>query len=117
VNPTARCMRGPLDVVADRLLSASAKAMGLANFRIANADNKQDSVGASWTFPVGVAPSLPPHAKTPPRTLRFTFTGGVPAEPEGYFEPAFRIFARDDRAGVPSSTPSPDSICGAAGTQ
>jgi hypothetical protein len=117
VNPTARCMRGPLDVVADRLLSASAKAMGLANFRIANADNKQDSVGASWTFPVGVAPSLPPHAKTPPRILRFTFTGGVPAEPEGYFEPAFRIFARDDRAGVPSSTPSPDSICGAAGTQ
>jgi hypothetical protein len=91
--------------------------MGLANFRIANADNKQDSVGASWTFPVGVAPSLPPHAKTPPRILRFTFTGGVPAEPEGYFEPAFRIFARDDRAGVPSSTPSPDSICGAAGTQ
>jgi hypothetical protein len=117
VNPTARCMRGPLDVVADRLLSASAKAMGLANFRIANADNKQDSVGASWTFPVGVAASLPPHAKTPPRILRFTFTGGVPAEPEGYFEPAFRIFARDDRAGVPSSTPSPDSICGAAGTQ
>jgi hypothetical protein len=117
VNPTARCMRGPLDVVADRLLSASAKAMGLANFRIANADNKQDSVGASWTFPVGVAASLPPHAKTPPRILRFTFTGGVQAEPEGYFEPAFRIFARDDRAGVPSSTPSPDSICGAAGTQ
>jgi hypothetical protein len=117
VNPTARCMRGPLDVVADRLLSASAKAMGLANFRIANADNKQDSVGASWTFPVGVAPSLPPHAKTPPRILRFTFTGGVPAEPEGYFEPAFRIFAHADRAGVPSSTPSPDSICGAAGTQ
>jgi hypothetical protein len=117
VNPTARCMRGPLDVVADRLLSASAKAMGLANFRIANADNKQDSVGASWTFPAGVAPSLQPHAKTPPRILRFTFTGGVPAEPEGYFEPAFRIFARDDRAGVPSSRPSPDSICGAAGTQ
>jgi hypothetical protein len=118
VNPTARCMRGPLDVVADRLVSASAMAMGLANFRIANADNKQDSVGATWTFPVGTSQFLPPHAKTPPRILRFTFTGGVPMEPEGYLEPAFRIFARDNSdAGSAAGTSPSDSRCGAPGKQ
>jgi hypothetical protein len=115
-NPTTRCMRGPLDVVADRLLSASAKAMGLAKFKVANADNKQDSVGASWTFPVGASEFLPPRAKTPPRVLRFTFTGGAPAEPDGYFEPAFRIFARDNSVSDSAAvTPSRKSRCGAAG--
>jgi hypothetical protein len=116
LNPTTRCVRGPLDVVADRLLSASAKAMGLAKFKVANADNKQDSVGASWTFSVGASEFLPPRTKTPPRVLRFTFTGGTPAEPDGYFEPAFRIFARDNSAIASAAvTPSQNSRCGAAG--
>jgi hypothetical protein len=114
LNPTTRCMRGPLDVVADRLTSAAAKAMGLENFKIANADNRQDGAGATWAFPVGPTQSLPPHGKTPPRVLRFSFTGGVPAEPEGYLEPAFRIFARDNSSVVAPDSASPlDSRCGA----
>jgi hypothetical protein len=114
LNPTTRCINGPLDVVADRLTSAAAKAMGLENFKIANADNKQDGVGASWTFPVGPTQSLPPRAKTPPRVLRFSFTGGAPAEPDGYLEPAFRIFARENRSMAPANAASPrDTRCGA----
>jgi hypothetical protein len=112
VNPTIRCMRGPLDVIADRLISPAAKAMGLENFKVANADNKQDGVGASWTFPAGPSEALPPHGKTPPRILRFSFTGGVPMEPEGYFEPAFRIFARDNPSGTTSDARAPaDARC------
>jgi len=118
LNPTTRCMRGPIDVVADRLTSAAAKAMGLQSFKVANADNKEDSVGASWSFPVGAGQSLPPHAKTPPRVLRFTFSGGVPTEPEGYFEPAFRIFARDNSIVDPAAVASTDDPrCGVVGKQ
>jgi hypothetical protein len=98
VNPTNRCVRGPLEVVSDRLISPSAMALGLENFKVANSDNRQEGVGASWTISAGPTRELPPHGKTPPRILRFSFTGGVPAAPEGYFEPAFRIFARDDSA-------------------
>ncbi|MGH7357281.1 MAG: sialidase family protein [Candidatus Rokuibacteriota bacterium] len=94
VNPTARPVRGPIDVTLDRLTSAHDKAMGLENFRVANADNGRDSTGAVWTFAVGPGGVLAPKGKTPPRVLRFSFTGGVPEEPAGYFEPAFRIFAR-----------------------
>jgi hypothetical protein len=109
VNPTVRCVRGPLDVVADRLTSPAAKAMGLENFKVSNADNKQDGVGASWTFPAGATEAIPPHGKTPLRILRFSFTGGVPMEPEGYFEPAFRIFARDNSTADSSDVRAPAS--------
>jgi hypothetical protein len=68
--------------------------MGLENFRVANADDGRAGMGATWTFQVGPGDALAPGAKTPPRTLRITFTGGVPERPEGYFTPAFRVFAR-----------------------
>jgi hypothetical protein len=118
VNPTTRCVRGPLEVVTDRVISPTSNAMGLQTFSVANADNHQKGVGASWSFPTGAGQMLPPHGKTPPRILRFSFTGGVPAEPEGYFEPAFRIFARDNNS-VDAQTPaSPaDSRCGTLNTQ
>jgi hypothetical protein len=94
VNPTTRTVRGPIDVVVDRLTSDRSKAMGLQNFKVANADNHQSGVGALWAFSAGPDGTLPPHGKTAPRVLHFSFTGGIPVEPDGYFEPAFRIFAR-----------------------
>ncbi len=94
VNPTTRDIRGPIDVVIDRLTDARGRAMGLEKFTVANADNRKPGIGASWTFEAGPAGVLAPKGKTPPRVLRFHFVGGVPSEPSGYFEPAFRIFAR-----------------------
>jgi len=118
LNPTTRCMHGPLDVVADRLTSPAAKAMGLESFKVANADNNQQGVGATWSFPVGTTEALPPHGKTPPRVLRFSFTGGVPTEPEGYFEPAFRIFAREkDSTPYAVAATTRQSPCGTVGSQ
>ncbi|HEV8197956.1 MAG TPA: sialidase family protein [Gemmatimonadales bacterium] len=92
VNPTARVVKGPIEVRVDRLLSESDNAMGLANFKVANADNGQDGIGASWTWSLAPGGTLAPKGKTPPRVLRFRFTGGIPREPQGYFQPAFRIF-------------------------
>ena len=94
VNPTARPIRGPIEVRLDRLTSDRDQAMGLERFRVANADNGKEGVGAAWTFSAGQTNVVPPNGKTEPRVLRFSFTGGVPPEPHGYFEPAFRIFAR-----------------------
>jgi hypothetical protein len=95
VNPTTRAVRGPIDVIIERLTRPRDKAMGLANFKVANADDQRDSVGARWTFEAGPGGVLAAKGKTAPRVLRFTFTGGVPTAPEGYFEPAFRILARE----------------------
>jgi hypothetical protein len=38
---------------------------------------------------------LAAKGKTAPKVLRFTFTGGVPREPDGYFAPTFRLLARE----------------------
>ncbi|HEU4563909.1 MAG TPA: sialidase family protein [Gemmatimonadaceae bacterium] len=94
MNPTTHALRGPIDVVLDRLTSERDKAMGLQRLQVANADNGEAGVGAAWTFAVASDGLLPPGGTTAPRVLRFSFTGGFPQEPEGYFEPAFRIFAR-----------------------
>ncbi|HEX6816237.1 MAG TPA: sialidase family protein [Gemmatimonadaceae bacterium] len=93
-NPTRLTVRGPIEVVIDRLETDRSRAMGLANFRVANADRGGGSVGATWVFDAGPDRVLHAGATTPPRVLRFRFDGGVPAEPDGYFEPAFRILAR-----------------------
>jgi hypothetical protein len=101
VNPTSRAFRGPIEVVVDRLTSQRDKAMGLDSFRVANGDGGGQGIGATWVFAVGSEGLLAPKAKTSPRVLRFSFTGGIPERPEGYFEPAFRVFARglDDSRG------------------
>ena len=93
-NPTRLTVRGPIEVVVDRLETDRSHAMGLENFRIANADSGGGGVGATWVFDAGADRVLPPGATTPPRVLRFRFDGGVPDEPDGYFEPTFRILAR-----------------------
>jgi hypothetical protein len=98
VNPTGHPVRGPIDVVVDRLTTESDRAMGLENFKAANADNGKDGEGAAWTFAVGAAGVLAPNGKTPPRVLRFSFTGGVPQQPIGYFVPLFRIFGQESGA-------------------
>ena len=99
-NPTRLAVRGPIEVVVDRLETDRSHAMGLANFRVANADSGGGGVGATWVFDAGPDRVLHAGATTPPRVLRFRFDGGVPDEPDGYFEPAFRILART------TSTPS-----------
>jgi hypothetical protein len=93
-NPTGLTVHGPIEVVVDRLETDQANAMGLANFRVANADSGGGGIGATWVFAAGPERMLHPGATTPPRVLRFRFDGGVPDEPDGYFEPAFRILAR-----------------------
>ncbi len=94
-NRTGRPARGPLTVVVDQLLDRPAsQAMGLRNFRVANADSGGTGKGASWTFEVPADGVLRRGERSRPRTLEFRFDGGVPAEPEGYFEPKFRIYAR-----------------------
>lgn len=93
-NPTRLTVWGPIEVVVDRLETDWSHAMGLANFRVANADSGGGGVGATWVFDAGTDRVLRAGATTPPRVLRFRFDGGVPAEPDGYFEPAFRILAR-----------------------
>lgn len=93
-NPTAHAVRGPIEVVLDRVASEGSKAMGLEKLKAANADNRQAGVGARWRFVADAPGGLPPGGKTRSRVLRFTFEGGIPSEPLGYFDPAFRIFAR-----------------------
>ena len=93
-NPTGLTVHGPISVVVDRLETDWSHAMGLTNFRVANADSGGRGVGATWVFAAGPERMLHPGATTPPRVLRFRFDGGVPDEPDGYFEPAFRILAR-----------------------
>jgi hypothetical protein len=95
VNPTTRPMREPIDIILERLTRPGDKPMGLVNFKPANADNGGAGIGAVWTFNSESGEILAPKGKTLPKVLRFTFTGGVPHEPEGYFEPTFRILARE----------------------
>jgi hypothetical protein len=95
VNPTTRSIREPIGIIIERLTRPGDKPMGLANFKPANADDGGAGIGAVWTFNAEAGGILAPKGKTSPKVLRFTFTGGVPHEPEGYFEPTFRILARD----------------------
>ena len=88
-------MREPIDVNLERLTKPGDRPIGLANFKAANADNGETGIGAVWSFQSEPGGILAPKGKTSPRVLRFTFTGGVPREPDGYFEPTFRIFARE----------------------
>ena len=97
VNPTTRPMREPIDVNLERLTKPGDRPIGLANFKAANADNGETGIGAVWSFQSEPGGILAPKGKTSPRVLRFTFTGGVPREPDGYFEPTFRILAREAR--------------------
>jgi hypothetical protein len=94
VNPTTRAMHEPIEIILERLTRPGDKSMGLADFKPVNADNGGAGIGAAWTFNAEADSVLAPKGKTSPKVLRFTFTGGVPREPEGYFEPTFRILAR-----------------------
>jgi hypothetical protein len=93
-NPTAHPVRGPFDVVVARFLTPRAHAMGLAHFRVANADDHGEGDGARWTFSAGPGEILPAGGKTPPRVFKFAFDGGLPDRPDGYFEPGFFIYGR-----------------------
>lgn len=95
MNRVGRPARGPLTVVVDQLMdSVGSRAMGLKNFRVANADSGGTGQGASWVFEVPAGGVLGRGEQSLPRRLEFRFDGGVPAEPMGYFEPKFRIYAR-----------------------
>ena len=67
--------------------------MGLTNVSITNADNRVAGAGAIWKFD---APRdmLEPNSRTLERVLVFSFQGGVPERPSGYFDPGVRIYAR-----------------------
>jgi hypothetical protein len=93
-NKAGRPARGPLTVVVDQLVAPTSPAMGLRNFRVANADSGGTGAGASWLIQVPGDGVLTRGERSPPHRLEFRFDGGVPAEPEGYFEPKFRIYAR-----------------------
>jgi len=93
-NPTAEAIRGPFDLVMAKMLSVRARAMGLANFRVANADDGGKGDGARWTFSAGPDEILKPGGLTASRVLKFAFDGGIPARPDGYFEPVFTIHGR-----------------------
>ena len=93
-NPTAEPVRGPIDLVLARMLNVRAKAMGLAHFRVANADDRGTGDRARWTFSAGPDEVLPAGGRTPPRVLKFAFDGGVPTRPDGYFEPVFFVYGR-----------------------
>lgn len=93
-NPTRLTVQGPIEVVVDRLETDWSHEMGLANFRVANADSGGGGIGATWVFDAGPDRVLHAGAMTLPRVLRFRFDGGVPDEPDSYFEPAFRVLAR-----------------------
>jgi hypothetical protein len=94
VNKSGRAARGPLTVVVDELTDAGDAAMGLGNFHAANADSGGTGKGAGWVFRVPGDGILTRGEQSLPRTLEFRFTGGVPEEPQGYFEPKFRIYGR-----------------------
>ncbi len=93
-NKAGRSVRGPLTIVVDQFIDSLNKAMGLRNFRAANADSGGPRGGATWAFEVPADGVLSRGEHSLPRTLQFKFDGGVPAEPQGYFEPKFRIYAR-----------------------
>src|SRR5262249_9757823 len=88
-NTTTDRIVGPIDLQVAQLVNPRSQAMGLKNFKVANADNKKDGDGAIWTF----NGSIEPNGKSEPRILRFSFEGGIPKNPNGYFEPVFNIYA------------------------
>jgi hypothetical protein len=93
-NPTGRDFRGPLDLVVAEMFPTGDQGMGLKNLRAANADSGGTGIGARWSLSAGPSNVLKPGAKTPPRRFVFSFDGGIPEQPEGYFEPGLRIYAR-----------------------
>jgi hypothetical protein len=95
-NQSARTLDGPFHAVMRRFLSPSDNGLGLKNLAAANADSGGPGVGAGWIFetPDGV---LAPGDRTAPRTVRFTFDGGIPEFPEGDLSPGFRVYGRATR--------------------
>jgi hypothetical protein len=92
-NQSGRPLYGPLRAVMLHFLDPNNNGLGLRNLAVANADSGGPGVGATWAFevPGGV---LAPGARSDPRMVRFTFDGGVPAVPEGYLTPGFRVYGR-----------------------
>ena len=90
-NQSGRPIYGPLRAVMLHFLDANNNGLGLKDLAVANADSGGPSVGATWTFevPGGV---LAPGARSTPRVMRFNFEGGIPAIPEGYLTPGFRVY-------------------------
>jgi hypothetical protein len=90
-NQSGRPIYGPLRAVMLHFLNPRDNGLGLRNLAVANADSGGPGVGATWTFevPGGV---LAPGARSSPRLLRFNFEGGIPAIPEGYLMPGFRVY-------------------------
>jgi hypothetical protein len=86
-NQSGRPIYGPLRAV---MLNLDNR-LGLKDLAVANADSGGPSVGATWTFdvPSGI---LAPGIRTASRVVRFTFEGGIPAAPEGYLAPGFRVY-------------------------
>src|SRR4030095_13248390 len=81
-NQSGRPLRGPFRAVMLRFLGDIDRGGGLKNLSVTNADSGGRGVGATWEFdiPGGV---LAPKARTAPRTIRFSFEGGVPDVPDG----------------------------------
>lgn len=91
-NKSNRPLSAPLRAEMRRFLDpARHNGLGLRNLAAANADNGERGIGATWLFSTDEA-TLGPGARTKPRTLEFTFEGGVPEFPEGYLYPGFRIY-------------------------
>jgi hypothetical protein len=93
VSAATQPVEGSIDVEASRLLSPRSAGMGLKNLRVSNADNGKPAEGALWAFKADKGVLLPGE-KTQPRVLRFASDGGIPQEPDGYFEPTFNIYGR-----------------------
>jgi hypothetical protein len=91
VNESGRTFRKPLDLVLQEITTALNAGMGLQNLQAMNADDGGKGSGATWTFRLGGG-VLVPGGRTETKTLRFSFEGGVPTIPNGYFEPTFRVF-------------------------
>jgi hypothetical protein len=89
-NPSEDRISGPIQLELREIATRYSMAMSLGNLRVANAENGKDSVGAIWTF----NGSMPAHGKSETRVLRFTFEGGRPEMPLGYFDPRFWIWGK-----------------------
>jgi hypothetical protein len=90
VNTTTDQIVGPIDLeVAKLVRPPRSNAMGLKNFKVANSDNGKPSDGAIWTFTGTIAP----NGKSASKVLKFSFEGGIPRIPDGYFEPVFNVYA------------------------
>jgi hypothetical protein len=90
-NQGRRPLYGPLRAEMRHFLDEDNKGLGLHNLAVANADSGGPGVGASWVFEV-TGGTLGPGARSEPRTLVFTFEGGVPEFPQGYLSPGFRVY-------------------------